>query len=189
MKQRINTYILFAIVFSFTHIGYSQSVSFDLKTSPNIHFNFNTVQKYISGVTIMNACQLNVNVTGTQWDMYVGTTTSVPGQWDVSSLYSVNGILPPIDILQLQFRNASGTSQVAGFFPIQDISTPTYIIGSAVAPDPAVACPAVGTNEAGNYLASPGCYRFDVDLRVIPGLNLRSGSYSLRIDYILVQDL
>ena len=189
MKHRIKIYILLVFLMSFAHQAYAQSVSFDLKTSPNIHFNFNTVQKYISGITFMNACQLNIDAVGTQWDLYVGATTSVPGQWDVSALYSVNGVLPPIDILQLQLRNASSTSQVPGFFPIQDISTPTYIIGSAIAPDPAIACPNVGTNEAGNYLASPGCYRFDVDLRVIPGLNLRSGSYSLRIDYILVQDL
>ena len=189
MKYRNRTYIFLVLLMLIVHNMSSQSVSFDLKTSPNIHFNFNTVQKYISGITIMNACRLNVDVVGTQWDLYVGATTSVPGQWDVSALYSVNGILPPVDILQLQLRNASNTSQVPGFFPIQDISTPTYVIGSAAATDPAITCPNAGANQEGNYLASPGCYRFDVDLRVIPGLNLRSGSYSLRIDYILVQDL
>ena len=120
-------------------VAYAQAVSFSLKTSPSLHFDFNTVDKYISGLTFMNACELNVVAVGTQWDLYVGATTTVAGVWDVSSVYSTSGLTPPIDILQLKFRNASGTALVAGFFPIQDILTPTYIIGSAISPDVALA--------------------------------------------------
>ncbi|MCG8580813.1 MAG: hypothetical protein MI866_12900 [Bacteroidales bacterium] len=167
----------------------AQSVNFAIKTSPAVHLDFNTVQKYVSGITVMNVCELNVETVGTQWDLYVGATTTVPGEWDVNSVYSAVGSVPPINILQLQFRNASSTSQVPGFFPIQDILSPTYIIGSAVAPDPAVNCPAVGTNQAGNYLATPSCYKFNVDMKVVPGFGLQPGSYSIRIDYVLVQDL
>ncbi|MCT4586710.1 MAG: hypothetical protein N4A71_02725 [Carboxylicivirga sp.] len=166
-----------------------QSVSFSLKTSPAINLDFNTVQKYVSGITVMNVCELNIDAVGTQWDLYVGATTTIPGQWDVNAVYSAVGSVPPINILQLQFRNASSTSIVPGFFPIQDILTPTYIIGTPAAPDPAINCPAIGTNQAGDYVSNPSCYKFNVDMKVIPGFGLQPGSYSLRVDYILVQDL
>jgi hypothetical protein len=45
-----------------------QSVSFSLKTSPAINLDFNTVQKYVSGITVMNVCELNIDAVGTQWD-------------------------------------------------------------------------------------------------------------------------
>jgi len=180
--------IVFIICFSSMGV-HAQSVSFALKTSPNINFNFNTIQKYTTGITIMNACELNIDVTGTQWDLYVGSTTTAAGFWDVVSTYSLTGAPPPISILELQFRNGSNTSQISGFFSLQDILTPNYIIGSLVAPDAAIACPNIGTNQAGDYLTTPNCYKFNVDLRITPGLSYQSGLYSLRIDYILVQDL
>jgi hypothetical protein len=107
----------------------------------------------------------------------------------VVSTYSPSyGSLPVINILQLQFRNSSNTSQISGFFGLTDISAPVYIIGSAVA-DPAVICPANGTNTAGNYLANPNCYHFKVDMKLVPGFSYRPGLYTLRIDYILIEDL
>jgi len=167
----------------------SQSVAFALKTSPNIDFDFNTINKYINGITIMNAFTLNIEATGTQWDLYVGATTTTVGMWDVTSTYSTTGSPPPISILELQFRNNSSTSLQSGFFSLTDISVPTYIIGSAAAPDFAINCPNQGTNQAGSYLTQPNCYTFDIDLRIVPGLNYQSGLYELRIDYIIVQDL
>ena len=189
MLNRVRLFVLLNAMLSLSYLSHAQSVSFALKTSPSINFDFNTIQKYVSGITVMNVCELNVDAVGTQWDLYVGATTTVPGLWDVDAVYAVGGAVPPINIMQLQFRNASNTSQVPSFFPIQDILTPTYIIGTAVAPDPAVICPATGTNQAGNYMVSPGCYKFNVDMKVIPGLGLQSGAYSMRIDYILSQDL
>ncbi len=189
LKKHIKLIMVVACLLGNSFTPKAQSVNFAIKTSPAINLDFNTVQKYVSGITVMNVCELNIEAVGTQWDLYVGATTTVPGQWDVNSVYSATGSVPPINILELQFRNASGTSQVPGFFPIQDILAPTYIIGSPVAPDPTINCPAVGTNQAGNYLASPSCHKFNVDMRVVPGFGLQSGSYSLRIDYILVQDL
>jgi len=188
----LNSVRLFFVVMVLLFMGSlcrAQSVSFALKTSPSINFDFNTVQKYVSGITVMNVCELNIEAVGAQWDLYVGASTTVPGLWDVNSVYAIGGAIPSINIMQLQFRNASNTSQVPTFFPIQDILTPTYIIGTALAPDAAINCPATGTNQAGDYMVSTGCYKFNVDMKVIPGLGLQSGSYSMRIDYILVQDL
>lgn len=167
----------------------AQSLSFSVKTSPNLLFDFNTVQKYLVGITQINVCELNIDAVGTQWDLYVGATTAVAGEWDVSSYYSANGTIPTTDMVELRFRNMAQTAQVPGFFNLQDISSPTYIIGSAISPDVAVNCPGVGTNSPGTYVANPQCYRFNVDMKITPGLGNRAGLYSLRIDYVLVQDL
>ena len=189
MLKYLKHILLIVALFGLFHNSNGQSVSFALKTSPSINFDFNTVQKYVSGITIMNVCELNIEAVGTQWDLYVGATTTVPGLWDVNSVYARGGHVPPITIMQLQFRNAANTSQVPSFFPIQDILTPNYIIGTVLAPDAAINCPATGANQAGDYKVSPGCYKFNVDMKVVPGLGLQPGSYSLRVDYILVQDL
>ncbi|GAO29743.1 hypothetical protein [Geofilum rubicundum] len=164
-----------------------QSVSFELKTSPNVAFEFTTVNQYLAGVTRVNAIQLNIETTD-QWDLYVGTTSDLPGFWDEVSLYSLNGDRPPVSILQLRARNGSNTSQVSNFVPLRDLSDPVYLIGSA-ATDALVACPNTGANAPGSFVLNPNCYRFDVDLRIVPGLEYRAGLYELRIDYVIVQDL
>ena len=167
----------------------AQSLSFALKTSPNVSFSFTTVQQYQSGKTIMDAVSLNIQSSGTRWDLYVGATTTVAGQWDVVSLYSPSyGIIPTVDILKLQFRNLSSTSLVSGFFSLTDVTAPVYIIGTSLSDLP-VSCPATGTNTAGSYLVNPNCYQFKVDMKITPGFSLRPGLYSLRVDYYLVQDL
>ena len=65
------------------------------------------------------------------------------------------------------------------------------MIGSS-ANDPAVTCADIiplGTNQPGDYSSDPGCYRFKVDLKLVPGLTYRPGFYSLRVDFILIEDL
>ncbi len=171
------------------NVGQAQSVSFDLKTSPSIVFDFNSIDGFENGITRLNVCELNVNVVGVQWDLYIRPTTTVPGFWDVVATYTPTVNVPPISILELRIRNASNTTQVGGFFPLQELLAPYYIIGSAAAPDPLVACPNVGTNQPGDYMNSPGCYRFTVDLRLNPGFVYQLGLYTLRIDYVLVEDL
>jgi hypothetical protein len=52
-----------------------------------------------------------------------------------------------------------------------------------------VACPAGGTNSPGDYLTTPSCYKFNVDLKIVPGLTYQSGLYDLRVDYVIVEDL
>jgi hypothetical protein len=167
-----------------------QSVSFGITSaSSNISFDFNTIQKYKTGIIYYNAYELLVDVSGTNWDLYVGATTTTAGYFDVVSTYSSTGTNPPISILQLQFRNSNNTSLMSGFFPLTDISSPTYIIGTSSAPDISISCPNVGTNTPGNYSSNPGCYKFNVDLKINPGFSYKSGLYTLRIDYILIEDL
>lgn len=165
-----------------------QSLSFDLKQSAQVNFTFSSIQNYQAGLVVPNAASLRIIADNTNWDLYVGATTIVPGQWDVEQTYSVNGNLPNIDIARLRFRNGANTQQVSGFFNLTDISNPVYIIGSSGS-DPAFNCPQQGTNTPGNYISQPQCYQFQVDIRIVPGLGMRPGLYSLRIDYILINDL
>jgi hypothetical protein len=171
----------------FNGTAMAQSVSFELKSSPNVAFDFTTVNHYLTGVTRMNAIQLNIETT-VQWDLYVGTTTDLPGYWDEVSMYALNGERPPVSMLQMRARNSSSTSLLSTFFPLRDISDPVYLIGSA-ATDALISCPDTGTNAPGSFISNPNCYRFDVDLRVVPGLQYRPGLYELRVDYVIVQDL
>ena len=171
----------------------AQSVAFDLKTSPNIDFKFRSISDYQNGIIIPNALELKVDAIGTQWDLYVGTTTVSPGLWDVVNSYSTTGISPPpVGLLQARIYNSNNTSQTgSGFFPLTDIASPVYVIGSG-SNDVGVNCgdpSPMGTNQPGDYASSPGCYKFHVDLKIIPGLNYRSGKYFLRVDYILIEDL
>lgn len=181
--------IILVLILLYPSKNMAQSVSFSVKTSPNLSFDFNTIQKYIAGITQINVCELNLVAVGTQWDLYVGATTAIAGQWDVNTFYSSNGTIPTTDMVELRFRNLAQTSKLAGFFTLQNILSPNYIIGSAINPDVSLNCPNMGTNTPGSYLTNPQCYRFNVDMKITPGLGNRPGLYSLRIDYVLVADL
>lgn len=193
MKQKIHNAIIIALFFTLPHTISGQSVTFDLKTSPDLEFSFNTIEKYINGITRPNALELNVTATGSEWDLYIGATTTTAGTWNVVSNYSNTGIAqPPVNLVQARIYNTNNTPATGGgFFPVTDIATPVYIIGSN-SNDVAVNCGdavPVGTNQAGSYLTDPECYRFKVDLKIVPGLDYRPGLYTLRIDFILIEDL
>jgi hypothetical protein len=169
----------------------AQSVALASKTSPTVEFTFNTISKYVNGITIPNALTLNIDADLTQWDLYVGATTVSAGEWDITTQYSNNGSDPAVELMEIRLRNFSNTSQASGFFPLTDIVTPTYIIGSSSV-DTTVNCSDVsptGTNAEGDYLTDPECYKFNVDLRIVPGLSHRAGLYTLRVDFMLVPDL
>ncbi|ASB49110.1 hypothetical protein CDL62_08140 [Alkalitalea saponilacus] len=187
-----HTLIRFCCVFAITFvlsglINAQDELSFAVKTSPSVEFNFTTVNQYLTGATVSNAITLNIE-SDVQWDLYVGTQTDEPGFWNEISTYSIHGDKPPVSILQMRVRNLSNTSLVSGFVPLSDITDPVYIIGSE-AEDFPVNCPDQGTNAPGSYLVNPNCYRFSIDLRVVPGFDYKAGLYSLTIQYVLVEDL
>jgi hypothetical protein len=168
----------------------AQSVSFALKTSPSSTLTFDTFDKYQYGIVLPNFVTLKVETIGTEWDLYVGTTTTVAGVFDMNNSYGTTGSASiPVNILQARVYTTSNSTQTGtSFFNLNDIASPTYLIGSS-ANDAAITCGSVGTNVAGSYTSDPQCYNFKVDLKATPGLGYRAGSYSLRIDFILVQDL
>jgi hypothetical protein len=166
------------------------SGGFDLQSAPNVDFVFNTFEKYENGIIIPHVLELNVNVVGAQWDLYMGTTTTTPGSWNELSTYSNVGTSPiPVGLLQARVYDIGGTTQTGGtFFPVSDVATPVYIIGSNI-DDPAVSCGSAGANEPGDYLTSPSCYKINVDLKIDPGFNYRPGLYTLRVDFYIIEDL
>jgi hypothetical protein len=170
----------------------AQSLSFELKSTPDIEFIFNSIDKYNNGIIIPNALELNVSATGCQWDLYAGVTTVTPGNWNTTVYYSNTGNIPAVSLLHARIYNSANTGLMGGgFFQLADIATPVYIIGSA-SDDAAVNCSdanPTGTNTAGSYASDPSCYRFRVDLKALPGLDCRAGLYTLRIDFILMEDL
>ncbi len=195
---KIKTNVILIIALSYTtHIQYAsaQAVNIDLATSTNVDFTFDNINKLNYGIVLPNAITLNVEAVGTQWDLYVGTVTTVAGTWDNATYYTStgNGSIP-VGILQMRVHNLSNTPQISGYVPMQNIATSTLdIIGNHLsAPDPAVNCSDlvhVGTNTAGTYAVDPQCYQFRVDLKVVPGIVYRPGLYTLQIEFIIAQDL
>ena len=180
MKTKLKAFVIFfAFLLMNTFMSGAQSVSFELSTNPSIDFTFNTIAKYQNGIIIPSAVKLNVVTTGTQWDMYVGTTTSTAGTWDNIQYYSATGDgFPSVGLLQIAFRNISNTPQITGYVPLEDIATTSLnVIGERTnSPDPPINCNDVvnqGTNTQGSYLVDPQCYQFKVDFRIVPGLTYR----------------
>jgi hypothetical protein len=173
----------------------AQTVDITLGGNSNVDFTFNTIQKLTSGIVIPNAFSVNVEAIGTNWDLYMGAVTAVAGTWDNAQYYATSGNgAPPVSLLQARVHNSSGTSQISGYVPLQDIAVSTLdIIGNHLSgPDPSVNCgdaSPVGTNTPGSYLADPQCYQFRVDLKVVPGMNYRPGLYTMQIEFILAPDL
>lgn len=166
-------------------------VSFELKTSPDVDFTFSTVQQYQSGIVKANALELNVNASQ-NWELYVGAITDVADEWNNSVEYSSGGAEPPISILELRFRNSNSTSLLNGFTPISDVTIPQIVIGDGnLGAGATISCPAQGTNAPGDYLTSPGCYSFDIDMKITPGLSsgYKAGLYQLTIEFLLIEDL
>lgn len=149
---------------------------------------FNTIEKYQNGLVQYNFNQLNIDADTVTWDLYVGSNTSTQNEWDEELRYSNSGETPGVDILQLRFRNSNSTSQEADFFPLQDINNPVYIIGSD-ALDPETVCGGEGSNAAGDYLTSPGCFQFNLDMLIKPGFDYRPGLYKVEIVYTLMENL
>jgi hypothetical protein len=179
--------IFFALI---TTAAFAQSVSFALKTSPNVNLTFDSIEKYKNGIIVPNFLNLKVEAVATEWDLYVGTTTVTNGIFDTNYSYGTSGNPSvPVSVLQARVSNTSNTSQTGNtFFNLTDISNPVHLIGSN-ANDPTINCGSTGTNAPGSYTTQPQCYNFRVDLKANPGFDYKAGSYSLRIDFILIQDL
>src|SRR5438045_1282179 len=82
-----------ALIISFTCAENSsaQSGGFELQSSPNVDFIFNTFEKYENGIVVPHAIELNINAQGAQWDLYMGATTTAAGSWNELSTYSSVG--------------------------------------------------------------------------------------------------
>lgn len=184
-RKMRRVYVLLALFVSIH--SFAQTFEFDLKSSPTVSMVFNTIEKYQSGLVQYDYMQLRI-VADSTFDLYVGAQTSVEGEWDEDLNYSNTGITPEVALLQLRMRNAQNTSQQHDFFVLRDINDPVYIIGSS-ASDALVACGSEGANTSGDYVTTPGCYLFNLDLMIKPGFIYRPGLYSIEIVFTLMENL
>ena len=192
--HQIRKIILIFFICQLPNLSKAQTVDIDLISATNVDFRFDTFYKLTNGIFIANAITFNIEAIGTQWDLYMGSVTSVPGVWDNVQYYGSSGnSAPSVNIVQTRVHNLSGTPQISGFVPLQDIATSTLdIIGNHNIVDAAVNCSdpsPVGTNTAGSSLSDPQCYQFRVDLRIVPGYTYRPGLYTLQIEFIVAPDL
>ena len=186
--------ILIGFLCQLPTLSNAQTVNIDLTSATNVDFRFDTFYKLTNGIFIANAITFNIEAIGTQWDLYMGSVTTIPGVWDNVQYYGTSGNgAPNVNMVQTRVHNLSGTPQISGFVPLQDIATSTLdIIGNHNIADAPVNCSdpsPVGTNTAGSYLSDPQCYQFRVDLRIVPGYLYRPGLYTLQIEFIVAPDL
>jgi len=95
--------ICFIFLFTFTSIPfYDQTLDIVITKGTDLNFTFNTIRDYMNGVITPNATEFQVN-SSSQWDLYVGTQTITPGEWDIMSSYSSAGNSQvPVSILEIR---------------------------------------------------------------------------------------
>jgi hypothetical protein len=171
-------------------------LAFELKTNPTAEFTFNTMSEYLSGITQYSVLTLNVFTQKLNWDLYVGASTNTTfGIWDNIITYgnSTEGnVKIPTSLLQISVSGGINVD-TTGFFPMPAISSisplPYYNIIGQYGNHKAESCGREAPNTPGSYLTNPGCYKFNVNFKIVPGVSYRPGQYSLTVEFFLVQDL
>lgn len=180
------------LVLSVLHIMVSFSISaqtlnLEITKGTDLTFTFTNIRQYTSGVVMGNATEFTIDTT-VDWDLYVGTETFAPGEWDLIETYSSGGTTDvPVSILQIRADSPGRTSQQSAFFPLQDISVSTFLIGSN-ANDISVGT-GVGTNDPGDPISDPFTHKFRISYKMTPGINYAPGIYSLTILFTVAEDL
>ncbi len=165
----------------------AQTLDITMTRGTMIDFTFNTIRQYNNGVIMASASEFTIEST-VEWDLYVGTQTLTPGQWDILDAYSSAGTdVVPVSILEIRAVSPGGTSQQTSFFQLQDNSSPVYLIGSAA--DDILTTSGVGTNDPGDPVTDPFTHKFRIDYRLTPTIAYTPGVYSLTIVFTVAEDL
>ena len=166
---------------------FGQSLDIVITKGTDLDFTFNTIRQYVNGVITPNATEFHIT-SSSEWDLYVGTQTITPGEWDIMTSYSSAGDSQvPVSILEIRATSPGGTSQQTSFFPLQDISNPVYLIGSAA--DDVFVFSGVGANQPGDPSSNAFTHRFRIDYKLTPGVDYQPGVYGLTIVFTLAEDL
>lgn len=165
----------------------AQTLNLEITKGTDLAFTFTNIRQYTSGVVMGNATEFTIDTT-VEWDLYVGTETFTAGEWDLIETYSSAGTTSvPVSILEIRADSPGRTSQQSAFFPLQDISTSTFLIGSN-ANDISVGT-GVGTNDPGDSISDPFTHKFRISYKMTPGINYAPGIYSLTILFTVAEDL
>lgn len=177
-------YILFTLL---TCSAFGQSLDIIITRGTDLDFTFNTIRQYTNGVVTPNATEFQIT-SSAEWDLYVGTQTTTPGEWDLLTSYSSAGNSQvPVSILEVRATSPGGTSQQTSFFHLTDISNPVYLIGSGA--DDILVNSGVGANAPGDASNDAFTHRFRIDYKLTPGVDYQPGVYGLTIVFTLAEDL
>jgi len=168
-------------------VGQGQTLDLAITKGSDLVFTFNTIRSYTTGAVLGNASEVTVEST-VEWDLYIGTETTVPGFWDLLQSYSDAGEdNVPVGIMEVRANSPGLTSQEAAFFQLQDISNPVFLIGSS-GNDPNTGS-GIGTNDPGDGTSDPFTHRFRISYKLSPGFDYSPGIYTMTVLFTIAEDL
>lgn len=176
-------------------------VNLTVTTTSSINYSFDTFGKYVAGLTENGASRLRVTVDNSltnnpncRWNLvlYVenASATTANTDWEELQSQSTSGSNPRIDMLQVRIRNNCNTSQTGNqFFNVPAITgTPIMIISNTGVTVPAGSC-TTNVNGPGNPTTNYNEFTFDIDYRIVPASGMKSGTYQLKLKYLLIEAL
>ena len=84
----------------------AQKIDLAITKGSDLVFSFNSIRTYRSGAILGNATELSIEST-VEWDLYVGTQTSVPDFWDLIESYSdASSDNIPVNILSIRANSS-----------------------------------------------------------------------------------
>ena len=171
---------------------------FLMSTPGNVDFEFNDMQKYVTGITHSGSTQLRLKVAeinpgGCKWKlmMYVDNNGHLPNnEWEPLSIYGSSGNNPELNLIQVDVYNGCRTPLKNGIYQTF-IGNVQYdildIIPDLIARNLPGPCNGTNINGPGSYLTDYNEFNFTIDYRIIPGFNLKPGAYQIKIDFCLVE--
>lgn len=173
-----------------------------LSSAGNVDFTFDTFGKYVGGITQNGVSQLKVLVDNSitsnpdcRWNLVIyidnSSNPATPtDEWESIHSYTASGSIPKINQMQIRVRNRCNTSISGNSFFNANVlpGQPIILISNTGVTIPAGSC-TTNVNGPGNYLSNYDEYTFDIDYRLSPGLSMKSGTYQLRLKYLLTESL
>jgi hypothetical protein len=165
-----------------------------------IEFEFDNISEYEAGKTYYGSTLLRLIVSDTAdndcvWKLKMHITNGgfpIPTQeWETISSYGSSGAKPQLDLVQVRITNSCASSPLNGTwqtFAAVD-NADIVIIDNAIAQAAGLlyGCSGGQTNKEGSYLTNPGEFSFNIDYRIVPGLNRTPGKYELAIKFCLTE--
>ena len=201
MKIYLTLFIFLIYWLNFSQIN-CQSVSIEPNNTSTQLLTFDNLSSYNSGVIINNVARIKVRVedqtpstTNCTWNLKIFIENSSGGgtpsdEWEQLFLYgNGNSNNPKIDILQIRVRNICGTSPANNIFRNFDNTTDVLDIISENLPLTSAGSCSQNVNGPGNYLSNYDEFTFDIDIKLIPGINTNPGVYNLNLRFRLAENL
>ncbi len=182
-----------------------QALGVNINPAPNlapVNFVFDEFREYKGGITFNGSSIVRLNVLAAnascKWKltMYVLNNGFVRAdEWEELATYGsgTSGTRPKLDLLQVKVTNGCSTPKWDGWksfdFPaVGECAYIDIINNVAVLPVPAGTCGNQEVNGAGSYLTNYNEYSFTVDYRIVPGLTLIPGHYTMSIKFFLREE-